>query len=57
MVDYTVYIYIEVVMYIYISKICCCVLRVKILDLCCEVTVENNIFVSLLVCSPKVMFL
>ena len=37
MVDYGIHTYIEVVRYIFTSKICFCVLMVQIADLCCEV--------------------
>ena len=56
-VDYGIHAYIGAVKYIVISKICFIVLFVQIPELCREVTIENDIFVSLLVCSPKVMFL
>ena len=55
--DYGIHAYIGAVKYIVISKICFIVLFVQIPELCREVTIENDIFVSLLVCSPKVMFL
>ena len=47
MVDYSTHAYIEAVRYIFISKICFCVLMVQIADLCCEVKIKNDIFVSL----------
>ena len=47
MVDYGIHTYIEAVRYIFISKICFCVLMVQIADLCCEVKIKNDIFVSL----------
>ena len=46
MVDYGIHAYIEVVRYIFISKICFCVLLVQIADLCCEFKIKNDIFVS-----------
>ena len=56
-VDYGIHAYLEAVKYIFISKICFIVLFVQIPELCREVTIENDIFVSVLVCYPKVMFL
>ena len=41
MVDYGIHTYIEAVRYIFISKICFCVLMVQIADLCCEVKIKN----------------
>ena len=52
MVDYGIHTYIEAVRYIFISKIYLCVM-VQIADLCCEVKIKNDFFVSLLVCSRK----
>ena len=57
MVDYSTRAYIEAVRYIFISKICFCVLMVQIADLCCEVTIKNDIFVTLVGLFSKVMFL
>ena len=57
MVDYSTHAYIEAVRYIFISKICFCVLMVQIADLCCEVKIKNDIFVSLVGLFSKVMFL
>ena len=57
MVDYGIHTYIEAVRYIFISKICFCVLMVQIADLCCEVKIENDTFVSLVGLFSKVMFL
>ena len=37
MVDYGIHTYIEAVRYIFISKICFCVLMLQTADLCCEV--------------------
>ena len=57
MVDYSTHAYIEAVRYIFISKICFCVLMVQVADLCCEVKIENDIFVSHVNIFSKVMFL
>ena len=57
MVDYSTHAYIEAVRYIFISKICFCVLMVQIADLCCEVKIKNDIFVSLVGLFSKVIFL
>ena len=57
MVDYGIHTYIEAVRYIFISKICFCVLMVQVADLCCEVKIENDIFVFLFGLFSKVMFL
>ena len=57
MVDYGIHTYLEAVRYIFISKICFCVLMVQIADLCCEVKIKNDIFVSLVGLFSKVMFL
>ena len=46
MVDYGIHAYIGAVKYIFISKICVIVLFVQIPELCREVTIENDIFVS-----------
>ena len=56
-VDYGIHTYIEAVRYIFISKICFCVLMVQVADLCCEVKIENDIFVFLFGLFSKVMFL
>ena len=56
-VDYGIHTYIEAVRYIFISKICFCVLMVQVADLCCEVKIENYIFVSHVNIFSKVMFL
>ena len=56
-VDYGIHTYIEAVRYIFISKICFCVLMVQVADLCCEVKIENDIFVSHVNIFSKVMFL
>ena len=53
MVDYGIHTYIEAVRYIFISKICFCVLMLQIADLCCEVKIKNDIFCFFLVCSRK----
>ena len=55
--DYSIHTHIEAVGYILISKICFCVLMVQIADLCCEVEIENDIFVSHVDMFSKVMFL
>ena len=55
MVDYGIHTYIEAVRYIFISKICFGVLMVQIADSCCEVKIENNIF--LVGMFSEVMFL
>ena len=57
MVDYSIHTYIEAVRYIFISKICFCVLMVQIADLCCEVKINNDIFVFLFGMFSEVMFL
>ena len=57
MVDYSTHAYIEAVRYIFISKICFCVLMVQVADLCCEVKIKNDIFVSLVGLFSKVIFL
>ena len=57
MVDFAIHTYIEAVRYIFISKICFCVLMVQVADLCCEVKIENDIFVFLFGLFSKVMFL
>ena len=54
-VDYGIHTYIEAMRYIFISKICFCVLMVQIADLCCEVKIENDIFLFGLF--SKMMFL
>ena len=55
MVDYGIHTYIEAVRYIFISKICFGVLMVQIVDSCCEVKIENDIF--LVGMFSEVMFL
>ena len=57
MVDYGIHTYIEAVRYVFIPKICFCVLMVQITDPCCEVKIENDIFVSLVGMFSKLMFL
>ena len=57
MVDYSIHTYIEAVRYIFISKICFCVLMVQIADLYCEVKIKNDIFVFLFGMFSEVMFL
>ena len=57
MVDYGIYTYIEMVRYIFISKICFCVLMLQTADLCCEVKTKNDNFVSLFGMFSKLMFL
>ena len=57
MVDYGIHTYIEAVRYIFISKICFCVLMVQIADLYCEVKIKNDIFVFLFGMFSEVMFL
>ena len=47
MVDYGIHAYIEAVKYIFVSKIRFIVLFVQIPELSREVTIENDIFVSL----------
>ena len=56
-VDYGTHTYIEAVRYTFISKICFCVLMVQVADLCCEVKIENDIFVFLFGLFSKLMFL
>ena len=46
MVDYGIHAYIDEMKYIFVSKICFIVLFVQIPELCREVTIENDIFVS-----------
>ena len=41
MVDYSIHTYTEAARYIFISKICFCVLMVQIADFCCEVKIKN----------------
>ena len=53
MVDYGIHAYIDEMKYIFVSKICFIVLFVQIPELCREVTIENDIFVSLLVFSES----
>ena len=43
-VDYCVHAYIEAVRYIFISKICFCVLMVQVANSCCVVKIKNDIF-------------
>ena len=57
MVDYGNHAYIEVVRYIFISKICFCVLMEQIVGSCCEVKINNDIVVSPVDMFSKVMFL
>ena len=57
MVDYGIHTYIEAVRYIFISKIRFCVLMVQIADPCCELKIENDIFVSHVGLFSEVMFL
>ena len=57
MVDYGIHTYIEAVRYIFISKICFCVLMLQTADLCCEVKIKNDIFVSLFGMFSEIMFL
>ena len=47
MVDYGIHAYIDEMKYIFVSKICFIVLFVQIPELCREVAIENDIFVSL----------
>ena len=56
MVDYSIHAYIEAVRYIFISKICFCVLMEQIVGSCCEVKINNDIFVSPVDMFSKVMF-
>ena len=49
--------YIETLKYIFISKICFCILMIRVADLCCEVKIENDIFVFLVDLFSKVMLL
>ena len=53
MVDYSTHGYIEAVRYIFISKICFCVLMEQIVGSCCEVKISHDIFFFLLICSRK----
>ena len=57
MVDYGIHTYIEAVRYIFISKICLCVLMLQTADLYCEVKIKNDIFVSLFGMFSEIMFL
>ena len=43
-VDYCVHAYIEAVRYIFIPKICFCVLMVQVANSCCVVKIKNDIF-------------
>ena len=54
--DYSIHAYIEAVRYIFISKICFCVLMEQIVGSCCEVKINNDIFVSPVDMFSKVMF-
>ena len=56
MVDYGIHAYIEAGRYIFISKICFCVLMEQIVGSCCEVKINNDIFVSPVDMFSKVMF-
>ena len=56
MVDYSTHGYIEAVRYIFIFKICFCVLMEQIVGSCCEVKINNDIFVSPVDMFSKVMF-
>ena len=56
MVNYSIHAYIEAVRYIFISKICFCVLMEQIVGSCCEVKINNDIFVSPVDMFSKVMF-
>ena len=53
MVDYGIHTYIEAVRYIFISKICFCVLMVQVADLCCEVKLRTTFLCFFLVCFRK----
>ena len=55
-VDYSTHGYIEAVRYIFISKICFCVLMEQIVGSCCEVKINNDIIVSPVDMFSKVMF-
>ena len=57
MVDNGIHTYIEAVRYIFISKICLCVSMLQTADLCCEVKINNDIFVFLYGMFSEVMFL
>ena len=57
MVGYGIHAYIEAVRYIFISKICFCVLMEQIVGSCCEVKINNDIVVSPVDMFSKVMFL
>ena len=56
MVDYGTHVYIEAIRYIIISKICFSVLMEQIVGSCCEVKINNDIFVSPVDMFSKVMF-
>ena len=53
MVDYSTHGYIEAVRYIFISKICFCVLMEQIVGSCCEVKLATIFLFLLLICSRK----
>ena len=55
-VDYAIHAHTEAVRYIFISKICFCVLMALLTDLCCEVKINNDILCLFGIFS-KVMFL
>ena len=57
MIDYSIHAYIEAVRYIFISKICFCVLMEQIVGSCSEVKINNDIFVSHVNMFSKLMFL
>ena len=57
MVDYGIHTYIKAVRYIFISKIGLCVSMLQTADLCCEVQINNDIFVFLYGMFSEVMFL
>ena len=57
MIDYSIHAYIEAVRYIFISKICFCVLMEQIVGSCCEGKINNDIFVSHVNMFSKLMFL
>ena len=56
MVDYGIHAYIEAGRYIFISKICFCVLMEQIVGSCCKVKINDDIFVSPVDMFSKVMF-
>ena len=55
-VDYAIHAHTAVVRYMFISKICFCVLMALFTDLCCEVKINNDILCLFGIFS-KVMFL